>query len=312
MIRLLVLSALPCLYWTQGIESADPLKAAGIERLCVPPDHAEAWRKVGFTAEALDEAALAARDALPAPGIRAQAFRVSATRSPWVDASGWRIRRAPGGRYRYDLPAGAAPLAAAEAFVYGADAVLKIDPVDLESLGRMLAFLARLPANELPEVADLAVVDDRSKMLGEVLNLLARRNLLFQLVQEPSPQFRINVKLGTPEYPASEAADPSKFALKLRRQLTDEQRALRLFGSEVVIGRLVGDGSRARLHLLNYSGREHEGLRVRLRGSYPEGAAFVAGRGRITLEERTMADGATEFTLPWLGSYGVVDLPETK
>ena len=34
------------------------------------------------------------------------------------------------GKYRYDLPAGKAALAAAEAFAYGADALLKIDPAD--------------------------------------------------------------------------------------------------------------------------------------------------------------------------------------
>jgi hypothetical protein len=312
MTLLLWLAALPCLYWTAAVDSAPRLKAAGIERLCVPPERAENWRKAGFSAVALSEGDLAVRDTLLAPGIRARAERASATRSPWVDANGWRFLRDPAGQYAYDLPAGRAALAAAEAYVYGADAVLKIDPADLESLGKMMAFVARLPANDLPDVADLAVVDDGSAPLGEVLNLLVRRNLLIRIVKAPSSDFGINVKLGTKEYPLKEAGEPSALALKIRRQLTDEQRALRIFGSEVVIGRLTSDGSRARLHLLNYGGREIEGLRIHLRGSFRPGEALVDGQGRVGLEEHAVVDGATEFTVPRLGAYGVVDLPAVK
>ena len=312
MTLLLWLAALPCLYWTAAVDSAPRVKAAGIERLCVPPERADDWRKAGFSAVALSEGDLAVRDTLLPPGIRARADRASATRSPWVDANGWRVLRDPAGQYAYDLPAGRAALAAAEAVVYGADAVLKIDPADLESLGDMLAFVAQLPANDLPAAADLAVVDDGSAPLGEVLNLLVRRNLLIRIVKVPSSDFGINVKLGTKEYPLKEAGEPSALALKIRRQLTDEQRALRVFGSEVVIGRLASDGSRARLHLLNYGGREIEGLRIHLRGSFPPGEARVAGQGRVGLEERAVVDGATEFTVPRLGAYGVVDLPAVK
>ena len=309
---LLWVAALPCLYWTEGVEGAPSLKTAGIERLCVPPDQAEAWRKAGFSAVALGGADLAVREPLLVPGIRVRADRASATRSPWIDANGWRFLRDPAGAYAYDLPAGRAALAAAEAYVYGADAVLKVDPADLESLGRMTAFLSRLPASALPDVADLAVVDDGSGPLGEVLNLLVRRNLLVRVVKAPSPAFRINVQLGTKEYPLREAGEPSALALRIRRQLTDEQRALRIFGSEVVIGRLTGDAAHARLHLLNYGGRDVDGLRIRLRGAYPEGAAYVAGQGRRALEEQVVAEGATEFTLPTLTAYGVVDLSAVK
>jgi len=305
---LLWLAALPCLYWTPAVDSAPRLKAAGIDRLCVPPARAEEWRQAGFAAVGLSEADLAVRDTPLAPGIRVRADRASATRSPWVDANGWRFLRDPAGQYAYDLPAGRAALAAAEAAVYGADAVLRIDPADLESLGAMMAFLAQLPANDLPDVADLAVVDDGSAPLGEVLNLLVRRNLLIRIVKAPSADFGINVKLGTKEYPLREAGEPSALALKIRRQLTDEQRALRVFGSEVVIGRLASDGSRARLHLLNYGGREIEGLRIHVRGSFPRGEARVAGQRRVGLEERAVVNGATEFTVPRLGLYGVVDL----
>ena len=288
------------------------MRASGIERVCVPPDRAEAWRKAGVAAAPLAETELALRETLAAPGIKARADRASATRSPWVFANGWRVRRDPGGRYLYDLSAGKAALAAAEAYAYGADAVLEIDPMDLASLGQMMAFLSALPARDLPDTADFAVVDDGSATLGEVMNLLVRRNLLFRVVNGPSAEFRVNVRLGTSEYPQEAAADPSALALKIRRALTDEQRTLRLFGSEVVIGRLTGDAGRVRLHLLNYGGREVEGLRVRLRGTYPEGEAWVAGMGRVALQDRAVGEGATEFTVPRLGPYGVVDLPAAR
>ena len=141
------------------------------------------------------------------------------------------------------------------------------------------------------------------------MNLLARRNLLFQVVQTPSPRFRINIAdRAAPSIRVEDAADPSAFALKIRRQLTDEQRSLRIYGSEVVICRLTGDAGRVRLHLINYGGREIEGLRVRVRGAYGEGDAYVAGAGRLPLQDHVVADGATEFSLPRIATYAVIDL----
>ena len=312
MILPLVLAAIPCVYWDQGTEAAKRLEAAGVRRVCVPPQQAEAWRGLGFTAVPVGAAELADRARLPAPGIRARPERASATRSPWIDASGWRFQREPQGRFVYEVRGEAAPLAAAEAFAYGADTLLRIAPQDVEPVGRMLEFLSRLPGDELPEVADLAVVDDGSPLLAEVMNLLVRRNLLFRVVHKPSPAFPVNVELGTSEFPRAAAADPSAFAIRVRRRLTDERRSLRIFGSEGVIARLTADGPRARLHLLNYSGRELEGLRIRVRGSYSAGEALVAGHQPLPLEERSESEGATEFSLTVLTAYGVVDLSSAR
>src|SRR5712692_10166150 len=113
---LALLVAVPCVYWTQGAESRATFEAAGIRQLC-------------------NEAELASREALPTPGITARAGLASPTRSPWIVANGWRFTRHPGRKYVYNVPAGQAALAAAEVFAYGADAVLKIDPVDLGTLG---------------------------------------------------------------------------------------------------------------------------------------------------------------------------------
>ena len=79
-------------------------------------------------------------------------------------------------------------------------------------------------------------------------------------------------------------------------------------GSEAVIARLTSDGRRARLHLLNYGGRDIEGLRVRVRGSWAGDAAQVAGHGALPLADRMVVDGATEFTIPRVSPYAVVDL----
>ena len=288
------------------------LEAAAIKRLCVAPERADAWRAAGFTVTPLSEAELASREALPSPGTAPRAGLASPTRSPWVVANGWRFTRQPGTKYVYDVPTGKAALAAAEAFAYGADVVLRIDPADVATLGTMLTFLEALPAADLPTVSELAIVDDGSAVTGEVMNLLARRNLLFQVVQAPSPRFPLTIRIGTPEYPSEEAADPNGFALKIRRRITDEQRTLRVYGSEVVICRLTGDAGRARLHLVNYGGREIEGLRIRVRGTYGGGEVHVAGAGRLALEDRVVSGDATEFTIPRIAAYAVVDLGSAR
>jgi hypothetical protein len=305
---LVLLASAPCVYWTQGIESRPALEAAAIKRLCVPPDQVDTWRRAGFTVSPVTETELAAREALSTPGVTARAGLASPTRSPWIVANGWRFMRTPAAKYVYTVPAGKGALAAAEAFAYGADAVLKVDPADLGNVGAMMTFLDGLPAADLPPVADLAIVDDGSPVTGEVMNLLARRNLLFQVVQAPLPRFRVNIVMGSSAYPREEAADPSAFAQKIRSQLTDEQRTLRVYGSEVVICRLTGDGQRMRLHLLNYGGRDIEGLRIRVRGTYRSGDAYVAGAGRLPLQDQAVADGATEFSLPRIATYAVIDL----
>jgi len=305
---LFLLAAVPCLYWTQGIETRPAVEAAGIKRLCAPADHADGWRKAGLTVTTLSENDFASREALAAPGVSPRPGVASPTRAPWIVASGWRFMRAPSAKYSYSAPAGKGALAAAEAFAYGADAIIKIDPADLPSVGAMMAFFETLPTEDLPPVTDFGVVDDGSPITGEVMNLLARRNLLFHVEKGPSAQFRINIVVGSAAYPQAEAADPSTFAQKIRAQLTDERRSLRIYGSEVVIARLTSDGKRARVHLINYGGRDIEGLRVRVRGGYSSGDAYVAGTGKVALNDQVVADGALEFSLPRIGTYAVVDL----
>jgi hypothetical protein len=301
-----------CVYWAQGVDTKPRLDAAGITHVCVPQGQVEAWRAAGVDARGLSGAELGSREILQAPGIVARTGVASPTRAPWIAANGWRIVRSPVAKFVYDAPSGKAALAAAEAFAYTADAVIKIDPADLESLGSLVTFLRALPAVDLPTVADFAIVDDGSPVTGEAMNLLARRNLLFEIVKAPSARYPLNIAIGSPEYPAQEAADPSAFAQKVRQRLGDNNRSLRIYGSEVVIGRLTADGSRARLQLLNYGGRDIEGLRVRLRGIWSLSAVHVSGVDATVLSDLAAADGFTEFSVPRLTTYGVIDLSSAR
>lgn len=289
--------------------------ALGVKQFYAAPEQVEALKALGLTASPAAASSLAGRDLLLVPGLAPRAGVASPTRSPWVNANGWRYRKTAGAKFAYDVPAGRAGLAAAEAYAYGGDAVVKIDgtqkstPEDLPALGAMMAFLAKLPAVTLPDVADIGVIDDGSPLTAEVINLLSRRNLMFRVEKAPASDLKVNIKLGTKEYPEAEAANPSAFALKVRRQLTDDERSLRLYGSEVVIARFTADATKARLHLLNYGGRTSEGLRIRLRGMWKESANHISGADSPTaLEAFAAAEGWTEFTLPRLNTYAVIDL----
>jgi hypothetical protein len=299
---------IPYIYWPYGIETAAAVKRAGIKQIAVPEEEAAAWRAAGFITFTNAYLRIEQREKLLVPGIVRRANVASATARPWIDANGWRFMRNPLGNFYYELPPGKGALAVAEAFAYRVHAVLKIDQADLEEVGKMLTFKRGLPEEYLPTVADFAVIDDKSPLTGEVMNLLTRRNLLFKIVDAPSRHYPINIKLGTKEFPESDAADPSAFAQKIRRQLTDERRTLRIYGNEVVICRVTGDKSRLRLHLLNYSGREISGMRVRLRGNYSVANVRAFGYDKIEPEEIVVAAGATEFTIPKLSTYGMVEL----
>jgi len=251
---------------------------------------------------------------LQAPQVEYHVNEASATTSPWVDANGWQIVRAPGKHFYYDLSASkipsarVAPLAAAEAFVYGAQASIHTDQAGTDAFNRMLDFLKTIPGADLPVVADIGVVDDGSDECGELMNMLARRNLLYKIVTAPDPKLAVNVSLGSKEYPKEGAADPSMLAQKIRSQLGDEHRSLRVYGSEVVIARLESDGAHARVHLLNYAFRPVVGLRVRVAGSYAHQTVRAFGKPDLKLQDAAVSGGATEFTLPDLGTYAVVDL----
>src|SRR5262249_16024122 len=158
-------------------------------------------------------------------------------------------------------------------------ALIKTDPAGLKPLAEMLEFLGGVASDPLPAVADIGYLDDGSPTSGEVMNLMVRNNLLFQIVPAPDRRFKISVKLGTPEYPLEDAKNPAKVAHQARSNPTDERRSLRIFGSQVVVARLTASGGHARLHLLNDSGasRVVNGIRVRVLGKYSKHRLAAAG-----------------------------------
>jgi hypothetical protein len=301
---------------------ATGIPGMGIGHVFIAPEQVDALKALGLTSVSpLGPDSIAGCELLLVPGVAPRAGVASPTRTPWINANGWRYRKTAaagkGIKFAYDVPPGRAALAAAEAYAYGYanGAAIKIDvtqkstPNDLPALGAMVTFLSKLPAANLPDVADIGVIDDGSPLTAEVINLLSRRNLMFRMVKAPATDLKVNIKLGTKEYPEAEAANPSEFALKVRRQLTDDERSLRLYGSEVVIARYTADATKARLHLLNYGGRPTEGLRIRLRGMWKESANHISGADSpTTLDGFTAADGWTEFTLPRLNTYAAIDL----
>jgi len=295
---------LPTLFWDHPADTADALRKAGIERIYAPAGSEAAWAQRGVTAKPFDRGR--AVEAV-APHVEYQMDVASATRVPWVDANGWRFEREPARTYYYKVPAGSAALAAAEAWTYGVEAAIHAAPEDLDSFGRMTKFLAENDRPRLPVMANLGVIDDGSDTIAEVLNLLARHNLLFHVIPAPDPKYDLNIKLGTAEYPQDQAADPYAFAIEMRHRLTDEKRLVRIYGSNVVLVRLTGDGAQARLYLLNYGKAVVKGLRVRVLGTFAEGklAAFAHPGA---LADFAAADGATEFSIPEIGPLAVVDL----
>jgi hypothetical protein len=304
MFLLMLAAALPGLYWEQGPETTGALKTAGIECIQVAPTRADAWKRAGYCAIGAD---LSSYEKLARPGVEYRPDVASATRAPWVTSNGWRLLRGGAKPVYYDAGKGGAALCVAEASAYGATVLVRVDPGDLDLFGAMLRFLKRMDAPALPVQSNIGFIDDGSPEAGEVMNLFTRRNMLFRIVAAPDANLDLNVRLGAPEYPRGAAANPSEFASMVRRKLTDEKRLLRIYGSDVVIARLTGDRSQARLHLLNYGGKTVEGLRVRLLGEY-RNAKLSMPAGDAKVSDLVAAGGSTEFTIPTLDTYAIIDL----
>jgi hypothetical protein len=244
---------------------------------------------------------------LAQPGVEFRPDVATATRAPWLISNGARILRAAGQPIFYQAAKGRADLCAAEAFAYGAQALIQAGDADRERLDPMLPFLKRADATSAAARANIAFVDDGSAEALEVMNLLTRRNLLFRIVKSPDPSLDLTVRIGSADFPKSAAANPSDFASLVRRKLTDEKRILRIYGSEVVVGRLTGDANRGRLHLLNYGNPKIEGLRVRVLGTY-KNAQLNAPGSVAPLSDTVAANGAIEFSIPTLETYAIVEL----
>ena len=305
---LMLAAALPGLYWEGAADTAPSLREAGITRIFVPAARAAAWK--GAEGIAADVADLRQAVKLVTPRVNYRPDQASATRTPWLDANGWRFLRQPQGRFYYDVTGSQSALAAAEAFAYGVNAMIKTDAAGLKPLAQMLAFLGSIESVDLPPVADFGFVDDGASLAGEVMNLMMRHNLLFRPVRAPDRSLKMTVRLGTKEYPLEQAKNPGAMAQIIRANLTDDRRSLRIYGTAVVVGRLTAADGRMRLHLINYDGanRNVSGMRVRVLGQYPNHRLAAADLPGKELLDYSAQPDATEFTLPELKTYAVIDL----
>lgn len=305
----LIAILLPGLYWQGGAATAPELQKAGITHIYVPASRAESWKTVsGINVQVAD---LQGAQKLPGPGVSFRMSSASATRVPWITSNGWQFIRHPKGRFYYDVSGNEAALAAAEAFCYGTDALIKTDASGLEPLGRMLTFLGSIKSPDGSPVADIGFIDDGSPAAGEVMNLLVRDNLLFKVIPSKEPDLKLVVPFGSPEYPLRDAKNPDALAHKIRANLTDGRRSLRIYGTSIVIGRLMQEPGCLRLNLLNYgagSGARIAAFRVRILGHYSRAELRSYDSPNDRLIEYDAAADATEFTVPDLKAYAVVNL----
>ncbi len=255
----------------------------------------------------LKDCELDGRKKLDEPKVESRMNEASATRSPWIISNGAKILRDPAGKYFYPVSGRAAAVAVAESFVFHADSLVQASEDGAADAEKMKTFLGGLPVANLPPVVDLVVIDDGSAQTSEVMNLLIRRNLLFRPVQK-AEKAKLVVQIGSSDFPKAAAANPSDFAILVRRKLTDEKRSLRVYGSENVIARLESDGRTARLHILNYGQRPVEGIRFRVSGKYKNASLNAFGVPGAEVQEMMVDGDATEFTVLELRQYAVVDL----
>ena len=274
----------------------------------------------GLAAAAPTGADAAAFQEVPSPGLRFVANVAQATTAPWIDSNASRFHRGLRKANYAKLATGAGPLAAAEAFTFGVDAILNPETADLEELKKMLGFLKAQEAPRLPAMANIGVVDSQSPLLPEILNLLSRRNLLYKVVPAGDRSLDLTVQLGSPDFPESVAANPSEFAARVRAKLGDDKRLVRLYGTSSVMAYLTGDAKAARLYLLSYGGSRRQqasgaqqGIRVRVLGRYrPLKVGAYDAPADAALIDVDNPGNATEFTIPPLRTIAVVDLERLK
>jgi hypothetical protein len=98
---------------------------------------------------------------------------------------------------------------------------------------------------------------------------------------------------------------------RIRANLTDERRALRIYGTSVVVARLTQAPDHLRLQLLNYGsarGTRVGAFRVRLLDRYSKAQLHSFDRPGDKQLDYDLESSATEFTVPGLKAYAVIDL----
>ncbi len=281
------------------------LKEAGITHLLVasapPAEFTAAAEKAGIKVETR-AATIAGHWPRLDPHVQTgpgEGATAAATGEAWIDSNGFLIlyhRAMATGKpvlLSYDPPKdarlrpGSFELAVADATVFGGQAVLKLDErmraglaaaqprvlAEWKRIARQFQFAEQEAFRGQP-AANIAVVADKLDPVGEVLNLLARRNLPFQVVA-PSAKldgFAAVISIGRPPLRVKgpllierkEVGDPSAFANEVRTLMGD-RRLYALANAETIISHplRLADG-RLAVHLINYAIDPVQDVRLRL------------------------------------------------
>jgi hypothetical protein len=288
--------SLPLILGGGALQSVGQIKDVGIPSLCVGP-----------TVESDKTCSAEGGQRAVVPGIDANTHVASATRSPWINANAWRFRRDPSASYVYEDSGRKSVLAIAEAYTYGVKAAVRTSE-DSPRAAAMLQFLKSLRHGGPSPVADVSFVDDGSVPAGEVMNLLSRRNILFRRLRPDEPRIGKVIELGSAQFPKALAGNPSEFAYQVRRWLGDENRTIRIYGSENVLAYVTRNDDFTRVHLLNYTANPAEGIRVRVSGSFRNVDLNVFEVPGAKPEDLLSTSQATEFTVASMNEYAAVDL----
>lgn len=303
------LAVLPGLFWSDGPETAQQLQRAGVTEIAVPAGTAGAWSATNVRAVEVDTAKL---EHLDSPGVDYQMGRAGATATPWINSGLWRIIRNPGKTFMYEVTGPAVALAVAEAYASNAKAYVKLKAKeDFQAFATAMRFVSEIDTESMPPRANFTLVDDGSEEIAEVMNLLTRRNLLFTPGRADAKGGMV-VKIGSGDYTKESAADPYAFAAIVRSKISDAKRLIRIYGTETTLARLYGDDRRARLHLIQYSRNSIDGVRVRVLGRYPRVLIASMGQRVSPAEDIVVDDSGTEFSIPRLRNYAVIDLDSTQ
>ncbi len=296
----LLLSILPLLLWDENPATAPDLKKAGIERIAVSGDPSS-WSGTGIAAVRADASQM---ERLDTPGVDYQPGVAGATGAPWINSNLWRMIRDRGRDYLYEPPASSLPLAMAEAYTGGAKCYFRVKREDLDRFAALLRFFEGIDGPALPDRTNFDLVDDGSADMDEIMNLLVRRNLLFEPVRGHAAGGRMEVR--------KSEDDPYLFAAKIRSRIGDDKRLIRLYGSDTTLARLFGDDRHARVNLVQYGRNPARGIRVRVLGHYRRIYLNTPDDELALAQDIATDETGTEFSIPVLKTFATADLDASE
>ena len=236
-------------------------------------------------------------------------------------------------------------VAIAEAGSFGADLLLPLHErfqarlllgqpearAEWAEIRRYVEFYSWNVTRRYEPVVNIGVVTAEPMLSFEVMNLLARHNLPFELIspaevsKKPLSRYKLLVVLDEPAGAQLEAltafelkggkvsrqksvADPNAFALEMRRLVGREHRVVDIWNGITVLTApyVEPNGTGALLTVLNYA---HQSLPVQLRiaGTYRQ-VQFETPENPAVLLPHQNREGFTEFVLPVLRIGGRVFL----